>query len=199
MADPAVAGDHSGKGIKKQLPVGVGEKDFLAGIASAGQMVNRPANSRRRGRAMATVYQPRCSITRPDPILCMIEEGRQRFGGELDLSKTCPPPSPWAKFLTDIAGPNWSGLKNCPGCGKFEILVQFKNEDLCVPCRDTKYPGWKEWWGFNPNFQSFCTGCHQWVDRLVCHMNKADRGFEQLCQPCAEKVYPNWHNEWKIT
>jgi len=36
-----VVGDDLGEGVKKQLAVGVGEKDFLAGVASAGQMVNR--------------------------------------------------------------------------------------------------------------------------------------------------------------
>ena len=41
VADPAVAENHSGEGIHKQLPVRIAKEDLLACVASGGQMVNR--------------------------------------------------------------------------------------------------------------------------------------------------------------
>jgi len=42
VAYPAVTRNDLGEGIKKNLPVGIGEKDLLASVASAGQMIDRP-------------------------------------------------------------------------------------------------------------------------------------------------------------
>jgi len=41
MTNPAVARYDVGKSFKKQLPVGVVEKDLLAGITPTGQVINR--------------------------------------------------------------------------------------------------------------------------------------------------------------
>jgi len=41
MAEPAVAGNHMGEGVKKQFPVGIAEKDLLAGVTPGRNMVYR--------------------------------------------------------------------------------------------------------------------------------------------------------------
>jgi hypothetical protein len=56
MADPMVASHHPGQRIEKQLAVGVGKKHFLARVAAARQMIDRPGNSNRRGRAIAPTF-----------------------------------------------------------------------------------------------------------------------------------------------
>jgi hypothetical protein len=41
VADPAVARNNLGKILQKEFSVGIGEKDLLAGVPTARQMVNR--------------------------------------------------------------------------------------------------------------------------------------------------------------
>jgi hypothetical protein len=49
MTDPAVARYDVSESLKKQLAVGVIEKDLLAGIASTGQMINRAGKFQPKG------------------------------------------------------------------------------------------------------------------------------------------------------
>jgi hypothetical protein len=91
------------------------------------------------------------NITDPKSELrkAMIGEANRRFMAGIDLTRTCQTGGAWTPFFKEIATPAWSNAEACPNCGKFELLVNYKDEDLCVSCRNDKYPGWAEWWGFN--------------------------------------------------
>jgi len=82
MADPAVARDNWRESAERDR-VSVGEK-ILARVASAGQMIDRAGNIKRRGRAMRRLYQVVCRIARPDPECCsrslVLNVERESFG-----------------------------------------------------------------------------------------------------------------------
>jgi hypothetical protein len=142
--------------------------------------------------AILNIADPKSELRRE-----LINEANHRLLSGLDLTKTCQTGGAWMPFFKEIESPAWSNGENCPSCGKFEMLVRFKGEDLCVSCRNDKYPGWAEWWGFNTKYEnlSYCTGCQRLVDRIVAHVNRGPMGFDQFCQGCAEKDCPSWNDQ----